>query len=138
MWARNFSEGPRWVRGVVVDCLGPLSYLVRMPDSIMWRRHVDHLRKGGADNPIEQTEEPEPEAANTHTPPDASMPLSNPMQAEAPVLPNSDDQEVSDQHELEDGPQAALLDSETLTTQYPIRSRRPPDQLYGIQVNKNL
>ena len=114
-----------------MDCLGALSYLVRMPDGIMWRRHVDHLRKGGADDPIEQTEEPEPEA---HSPTDASMPLSNPMQAESPVLPNSDDQEGFDQHELEDSSQeerTAPLDSDTLTTRYPIRNRRPPNQLYG-------
>ena len=72
---------------------------------IMWRQHVDHLRKGGADDPIEQTEELVPEAAYTHSPSDGGMLLSNPMQADSPVPPQSDDQQGPNQHELEDSSQ---------------------------------
>ena len=44
VWIRNFRDAPRWLQGVVVDRVGPLSYLVRLPDGNLWRRHIDHLR----------------------------------------------------------------------------------------------
>ena len=47
VWARNFREGPRWVQGIVADRIGPLSYLVKLPDGDLWRRKIDHLREGG-------------------------------------------------------------------------------------------
>ena len=53
---------------------------------------MDHLRKGGADDPIEQTKEPEPHAVYTHSSSDKSMLLPNPMPVESPVPPRSDDQ----------------------------------------------
>ena len=42
--AHNFREGPRWFPGVIVERLGPLTYLVQMDTGVFWRRHVDHLR----------------------------------------------------------------------------------------------
>jgi len=42
--ARNFRPGTKYLPGVVVQKLGPLSYLVEMKDSVVWRRHVDHLK----------------------------------------------------------------------------------------------
>lgn len=42
--ARNFRAGPPWSAGVVVERLGPLTYLVQVTSGVFWRRHVDHLR----------------------------------------------------------------------------------------------
>ena len=42
--AHNFRPGPRWAAGVIVERLGPLSYLVQIDSGVIWRRHVDHLR----------------------------------------------------------------------------------------------
>ena len=42
--AHNFREGPRWSPGVIVERLGPLTYLVQVDTGVFWRRHVDHLR----------------------------------------------------------------------------------------------
>ena len=42
--AHKFCEGPRWAPGVIVERLGPLTYLVQMDTGVFWRRHVDHLR----------------------------------------------------------------------------------------------
>ena len=43
--AKNLRPGPDWVPAVVVEKLGPLSYLVETSESILWRRHVDHLKE---------------------------------------------------------------------------------------------
>ena len=42
--AHNFRTGSRWVAGVIVERLGPLTYLVQVDSGVFWRRHVDHLR----------------------------------------------------------------------------------------------
>lgn len=46
VWVWNLRDGPRWVPGVVSDQLGPLSYMVQVSDGNLWRRHVDHIRRG--------------------------------------------------------------------------------------------
>ena len=46
VWARNLRGGPHWKKAVIQDRLGPLSYMVRLEDGDLWRRHVDHLREG--------------------------------------------------------------------------------------------
>ena len=43
--ARNFRNGPRWIPGTVVKQNGPLTYLVKVRDDQVWRRHIDHLRQ---------------------------------------------------------------------------------------------
>ena len=42
---RNLRPGPKYVTGVVVQKLGPLSYLVEVGEGLIWRRHVDHLKE---------------------------------------------------------------------------------------------
>ena len=46
VWTRNFREGNPWVQATVTDQVGPLSYLVELPNGDLWRRHIDHLRAG--------------------------------------------------------------------------------------------
>ena len=41
---RNFRAGPPWSVGVIVERLGPLTYLVQVTSGVFWRRHVEHLR----------------------------------------------------------------------------------------------
>ena len=43
--ARNLRPGPKYVTGVVIQKLGPLSYLVEVGEGLIWRRHVDHLKE---------------------------------------------------------------------------------------------
>ena len=42
---RNFSAGPKWIVGTIVNSRGPVSYMVRLANGQDVRRHVDHLRK---------------------------------------------------------------------------------------------
>ena len=41
--AKNLRPGPKWIPAVIVERLGPLSYLVETNDYDLWRRHVDLL-----------------------------------------------------------------------------------------------
>ena len=42
--SRNLRNGPDWVPGVIVERLGPLTYLVQVSSGAFWKRHVDQLR----------------------------------------------------------------------------------------------
>ena len=42
--AHNFRTGPCWAARVIVERLGPLTYLVQVDSGVFWHRHVDHLR----------------------------------------------------------------------------------------------
>ena len=49
---------PCWLLGIIVEQRGPLSYLVQVANGVVWRRHVDHLRKT-IDSPQEEVTVPE-------------------------------------------------------------------------------
>ena len=42
---RNFRQGSRWIPGTVVKQNGPLTYLVKVRETQVWKRHIDHLRQ---------------------------------------------------------------------------------------------
>ena len=44
VYAKNF-HGSRWLPAEIIKVTGPLSYQVETEDSLVLRRHVDHLRK---------------------------------------------------------------------------------------------
>ena len=50
--AKNFRLGSKWMPGVIVEVLGPLSYHVKLTDGRILKRHADHLlhRTGTNDN----------------------------------------------------------------------------------------
>ena len=52
--AHNFRAGPRWVAGMIVERLGPLTNLVQVDSGVFWRRHIDQLRSAH-DKPVEQS-----------------------------------------------------------------------------------
>ena len=43
VWARDFCGSTKWVPGVVVQCTGPLTYMIQLEDKSLWKRH-DHLQ----------------------------------------------------------------------------------------------
>jgi hypothetical protein len=51
VWARNYREGDKWVRATVVKRQGPLTYKVRVNDSLVWKRHVDQLKPRAEEHP---------------------------------------------------------------------------------------
>jgi len=44
VWARNYRDGDKWVPAQVVTRQGPLTYKVRVNESLVWKRHVDQLK----------------------------------------------------------------------------------------------
>ena len=49
--ARNFCQGEKWIPGVIVKRLGPLTYLIELKQGLCWKRHIDHLRKWNGSYP---------------------------------------------------------------------------------------
>ena len=58
--------------------MGPLSYLVRLPNGDMWRRHIDHLLPG-SENSL-----PEPDGDYSQTAPDSECPDDDVSPSEPP------------------------------------------------------
>ena len=50
------GRGPRWLSGVIVEQRGPVSFVVRLMDGRIFRRHQDHLRHRtfSADVPVNE------------------------------------------------------------------------------------
>jgi len=43
VWTRDFRGSTKWVPGVVVQSVGPLTYMIQLDDKSLWKRHVDHI-----------------------------------------------------------------------------------------------
>ena len=41
---KNFSYGPKWLCGNIIEKSGPVSYVVQLMSGGIFRRHVDHIR----------------------------------------------------------------------------------------------
>ena len=71
--ARNLRPGPDWVPTVVVERLGPLTYLVKTSNKLLWKRHIDLLRELSMRNSNTEPQEDtspndlEPEVCSTPT-----------------------------------------------------------------------
>lgn len=51
VWARNYGEGKKWLKGKVDKCLGSRNYLVVRDDGPPIKRHVDQVKKRFLDLP---------------------------------------------------------------------------------------
>ena len=112
-------EGPCWVPGTVVEILGPVSCLIRVQNGELWRRHIDHLRDGGASPP--DTERVETGSKDIED--DASS-------SEPPVIqPSSGDSSSTvTQTDSESTPQNSGSSTEqTIEPRYSSRIRNRPD-----------
>lgn len=57
VYAQKFGTGQRWMPAVIQEVTGPVSFLVKLTDGQLIRRHQDHLRKrapdeGHDENPV--------------------------------------------------------------------------------------
>ena len=129
VWAKNFREGSPWVRAVISDKTGPVSYLVKLQNGDFWRRHVDHLREGSEQPPME-------ESAETIE----DFPISHDESTESPAVCSPELPSTSDSNEisvpLATGENLPAVSDSNLTenrctARYPSRSRKTPNRLYG-------
>ena len=45
VWVRNFSQGPCWLAGEVVDHKGQCALIIKLTDNRIVHRHLDHVRQ---------------------------------------------------------------------------------------------
>ena len=43
--AKNFGSGSVWIPGVIVEQIGPLTYVINISDGRLWKHHVDHIKE---------------------------------------------------------------------------------------------
>ena len=122
VWTKNFRDGPPWLKGVIADRLGPVSYLVRMEDGALWRRHVDHLRSGSSDAvSVESRNEDLPDLETGTVSAEASSLSPVPVTA-------GETGDRSSERQTESGTETS---DQASRNRYPSRIRRPPERLYG-------
>ena len=120
VWARNFREGPRWVRAVVSDRSGPVSFIVILENGNLWRRHIDHLRLG-----VSATlEYPKVEEEPFPYFPPGEPALGAPTDGESPTVSQRDSS--TNRPNIEEGAPPPPPPS-----RHSQRIRRQPERLYG-------
>ena len=138
VWARNFRDGPKWISAVVSDRVGPLSYLIRLRDGEMWRRHIDHLRSGSDQPSDEDTHKSSdfPVASGGNEmpqPQDTSVATPLPEETQPPDVPHSGNIEngCTDQNSSDTALRSSDSRDVSSAPRYPSRVRKPPDRLYA-------
>ena len=134
---KNFGSGASWVVGVIVQRLGPVTYLVDVSGGRVWRRHIDLLKErspspGSAivtpdiDVDIDVLSPSRPTNSDETTTPEAPT--------EPPIDSTSDDSnEVTNPTGPSPTPQTSVDTPKTTETpppRYPSRAHRPPER-YG-------
>ena len=100
--ARDYSGPSKWIPGVVLKKLGPVTYDVEISNGRTIKRHVDQLRL---------------RKDNTEDPPSTKVDLSDSSVLDNHHYPPSSDDTIS-----KEGQTATEPDR-----RYPLRTRRPPD-----------
>ena len=127
VWARNYRDGPDWVPATIVDQLGPLSYLVRLQQGELWRRHIDHLRSGADQSlpPVStepasstQTDDFLPYSTGSDQQSGAATDTSPTTPTTTETVPNTTDRPSTTSHES----------TPSNMHRYPKRNRKPPDR----------
>ena len=87
---RHYQRGPKWLKGEVLERIGPVLYKV-LVDGATWRRHVDQLRGS------EGVEYRAYDYSSTQAPSETAGPSSEPN--EAAVQPvTSEPSELTEEH----------------------------------------
>ena len=116
---QNYSRGPKWIPGTIVQETGPVSARIELEDGTVVRRHHDQL----VARPAESSS------------PGVALPITSPMQQEGMdpeiIMPGVNDPEVA--HGGREPPSATMIRDSGPTTpvrRYPARNRNPPQRFY--------
>ena len=44
VFVRNYAKGPKWTAGVIESVSGPVSYVVKLLNGLVWRHQLDQIR----------------------------------------------------------------------------------------------
>ena len=128
---KNFGRGPKWLKGRITECRGPLTYRIQLQDSRSVQRHVDHLQPH---TPVTETRAEEdiasPPVTETHADEDnASPPVPPTTFTSAPA------EDITHESESFTTTDPGSPDSES-TTQPMLRrserNHRPPDWFLSL------
>ena len=117
--AHNMRPGPDWVPAVVIERLGPLTYLVETTDHLLWKRHIDLLRELKVNSQVETPQSTESDPSDLNIPLGDTTSMGTPPE-EVTTPPDSPDQNMNQ-------------DIVPETPRYPRCDRRSPDR-YGPYV----
>ena len=145
--ARNLRPGPDWIPAVVVERLGPLSYLIETEDHDLWRRHIDLLKElsssenlpitspassdadYGGGPPVELSTIPTPDPVSVSSEPSAvSVGESGPQTETNVSMEPTQSSTVESSAPVVPAPTDRASTTPTVTRTYPTRNRRPPDR----------
>ena len=112
--AKNLRPGPAWIPGVIIQRLGPLSYLVEVEGDVKWKRHVDQVKER-SDTPTSSDDSSEDE-----------------LVADFPVNPGTGNLQLA-QPATTTTPLGTHNPTESLEPHYPRRDHRPPDRFKTCQ-----
>ena len=130
VWVRNFRDGPSWVKGIVTEILGPLTYLIRTQNGMLWKRHLNHVRANSSS--CEQRQEDcieDYNSQNTVSPSSASVTSAQTSNNSEQPQTSSDSSEQSPLHDNATIEGATTAESNQ-SHRYPAQNRKPPDRLY--------
>ena len=125
----NLRAGPKWVPGVIVEVLGPLTYLVQLKTGMFWRRHIDQLRSTDvyvgtphmADAPISLSDVPVSETESETVP-------------NVPAIPDIIGEDTQGTPSQEGNPSTVPEAESTGLSppprRYPVRTNRKPPKRY--------
>ena len=105
---RNFSGSNKWIPGIIIKKLGPVTYHVEVAHGQILKRHVDQLK-------------PREDRSQVTGSPDVAP-------TDAPVLDNFQYPPVNEAPAAQDSPEYPP----TPTRRYPQRQRRPPDRFMVV------
>ena len=121
--ALNMRERPKWRPGVVVEQLGPLTYLVEVQGGLKWKRHSDHLRDGSGVPPELLTTDLNDEILDDTYYPN-SVPSSNDSSMDhSPDISLQQSSTIFSQNKVSE-----TQSGTESTSHYPTRIRKPPNR----------
>ena len=129
---RNMLSGPWWLVGTVVERRGPLSYLVQVANGVVWKRHVDHLRRT-IDSPQEEEETAVPDTNTDDSRLIPSSPSDEDQSSSLPAVIVPVNNEQPDTTEVPSEESSVVDNTASRTSpprRYPQRVRRPPERFH--------
>ena len=126
--ARNLRPGPDWVPAIIVERLGPVSYLVETSERQLWKRHIDLLKELSVKRNLSDAEESDiPPVLSEESVRLPDSPPSSELSPSEAVLPPASPPNPSGVTAQSPPPENTETPTPT-EPRYPKRIRHPPDR----------
>ena len=126
---RDYRPGPDWVPAVVVEVLGPVTYIVETDQGQHWKRHADQLKSWMRRPVTESNPDPNDVSSDVEFVPDESQGDTSPG---LPDIGDSATDENSDENdpgtpERESSEADSNSEPQAEGRRYPVRVRQAPN-----------